>query len=72
MICKELSAAEKADLILAEAKRKAHRIILVGYLVLGLCLAVSIAVISSDISNHDHHPEILDITYVPFIKDLHI
>ena len=41
MIRRELEASEKAKLMLADAKKKAQRIMLLGYLSLGMCLILS-------------------------------
>ncbi|MEM9218105.1 MAG: AAA-like domain-containing protein [Cyanobacteria bacterium P01_F01_bin.150] len=45
MIRRELEASEKAKLMLADAKKKAQRIMLLGYLSLGICLILSVVAI---------------------------
>ena len=46
MIRRELDASEKAKLMLADAKQKAQRIMLLGYLSLGMCLTLSVVAIA--------------------------
>ena len=46
MIRRELEASEKAKLMLADAKQKAQRIMLLGYLSLGMCVTLSVVAIA--------------------------